>query len=148
MFLISLAYADAASSAAPNPLMQFIPIIAIFVVFYFFMIRPQSKKAQEHKDMLANIKKGETVLLNSGIIGRVKEIKEDHVSIEVGAGVSFFVLKNAIASLYTGDVKIFQSAEKKITTPQVQDKKTAKKNVQKPKKIVKKDDDNNISENI
>lgn len=112
MFFISTAFADSAS-AAPNQFMQFIPIIAIFVVFYFFMIRPQSKKAQEHKDFLGLLKAGDIVVTNSGLIGKIREIKSEEVVLEVASGTFIHILKSFISSAYTGDVKISSIAPTK-----------------------------------
>jgi preprotein translocase subunit YajC len=141
MFFISTAFADSAV-AGPNQFMQFIPIIAIFVVFYFFMIRPQSKKAQEHKDFLMSLKAGTLVVTNSGIIGKVREIKNDEVVLEVASGTSIHVLKSFISSVYAGNVKISSLAsvkkvESKTTKESVND--IAKKHA-KASSSVKKED--------
>ena len=63
---------------------QFVPMILIFVVFYFLLIRPQQKRAKAHKQMLAELKRGDHVMTSSGLIGRIMEISEEEVVIECG----------------------------------------------------------------
>jgi preprotein translocase subunit YajC len=63
---------------------SFLPLILIFVIFYFLLIRPQSKKAKEHKQLLENIKKGDKVMTNGGIYGLVEDIDGDTVTLKVG----------------------------------------------------------------
>jgi preprotein translocase subunit YajC len=115
VLFISTAFADSAAGS-PSQFMQFIPIVAIFVVFYFFMIRPQSKKAQEHKDFLASLKPGTMVVTNSGIIGKIREIKNEEVMLDLSSGISIYILKPFISSLYSGGAKISSIALVKKTT--------------------------------
>ncbi len=63
---------------------QFFPLILIFVIFYFLLIRPQSKKAKEHKELLANIKKGDKVITTGGIHGLVEELDGNVVTLKIG----------------------------------------------------------------
>jgi len=65
---------------------QFLPLILIFVVFYFLLIRPQSKKAKEHKQMLDDLKKGDKVMTNGGLYGIIEEIDAETVTLKVGIG--------------------------------------------------------------
>ena len=77
---------------------QFLAMMSLlFVVFYFFMIRPQQKKAKEHQAMLAALAKGDEVVTGGGIAGRVAKIGENYVSVEVSEGVEVQVQKPAIA---------------------------------------------------
>jgi len=82
-----------------NPLMVFLPFILIFVVFYFFMIRPQQKKQKQHQVMLSSIKKGDKVVTNSGMFGTVWGIdeKENKVVLKFGDDLKIEFLKSAIA---------------------------------------------------
>jgi len=74
----SLLYAaDAAAAPAQNPITGFIPIILLFVVFYFFLIRPQQKKVKEHQKMVAELKKGDNIITAGGIYGVVDGFKAD-----------------------------------------------------------------------
>jgi preprotein translocase subunit YajC len=97
--LISVAHAQQAAGAADpaGGLMQFLPIILMFVVLWFLMIRPQQKKAKEHQAMLAALAKGDEVVTGGGIAGRVAKIGENYVSVEVSEGVEVQVQKPAIA---------------------------------------------------
>ncbi len=83
----SVAYAAAGAPAgggAESMLMQFMPLILMFVVFYFLLIRPQQKKAKAHKAMLEALKKGDHVLLSSGLLGRITEIESDVITVDLG----------------------------------------------------------------
>lgn len=77
--------------------MSIAPLIILFVIFYFLLIRPQQKRAKEHKAMLAAIQKGDNVVTNGGIHGRVAAVHEDSVSVEIASGVTVKVSKEAIA---------------------------------------------------
>jgi preprotein translocase subunit YajC len=73
---------------------QFIPLILIFVIFYFFLIRPQQKKAKEHKAMVENLKRGDKVVSSGGIVGTVeKVIDNDKVEIEIAENVRVVIMK-------------------------------------------------------
>jgi|TARA_B100000401_G_C52101117_1_gene391273 preprotein translocase subunit YajC len=76
---------------------QFIPLILIFVIFYFFLIRPQQKKVREHKTMTQNLKRGDEVITSGGIIGTVDRVfEDDRVEINISDGVKVQVIKNTI----------------------------------------------------
>ena len=89
-------------SAAPqgeqNPIMSFLPLVLIVVVFYFFMIRPQMKKQKELRNFRENLKEGDEVLTLGGIYGRISEVKDDHVMLKIANDVKVKVDKTAIAS--------------------------------------------------
>ena len=93
----------AAPAAAPNEfsLTSFVPLILIFVVFYFLIIRPQSKKMKEHQATLSALKIGDKVITNGGIIGVVKDIddKENILEIEISEKVSVKILRSYVADL-------------------------------------------------
>ena len=96
--MISLAYAQTAGAAdASGGFMQLLPMILMFGVLWFLMIRPQMKKAKEHKALLAALAKGDEVVTGGGIAGRVAKIGENYVSVEVSEGVEVQVQKPAIA---------------------------------------------------
>jgi len=74
---------------------QFIPLILIFVIFYFFLIRPQQKKAKEHKIMVANLKRGDKVVTSGGIVGTVERVMEnDKAEIEISEDVKVEIVKS------------------------------------------------------
>ena len=76
---------------------QFIPLILIFVIFYFFLIRPQQKKVREHKTMTQNLKRGDEVITSGGIIGTVDRVfEEDRIELNISDGVKVQVIKNTI----------------------------------------------------
>src|SRR5512142_464420 len=97
--MIGTAYAQAAGSATGgDTLMGMLPILLMFVVLYFLMIRPQMKKAKEHKTMLDALQKGDEVVA-MGIIGKIAKIGDSYVSLEVANNVTIAVQKQAITTL-------------------------------------------------
>ncbi len=79
---------------------QFIPLILIFVIFYFFLIRPQQKKVQQHKLMVKSLKRGDEVITSGGIVGRVERIiGDDKVDILISENVTVQVVQSTIQSL-------------------------------------------------
>ena len=102
--LISNAYAQAAGAADPTGgLMGLLPLILMFVVLWFLMIRPQMKKAKEHQKMVTELAKGDEVVTQGGIVGRISKISENYVTVEVAEGkngpVELNVQKQAIGAL-------------------------------------------------
>lgn len=98
-FFISDALAAAPAPAQQDPLMSFLPLVLIFVVFYFLLIRPQTKRAKEHKAMVEGLSKGDEVVTNGGLLGRVTEVGENFAKLKVADNVEVKVQKNAISSL-------------------------------------------------
>ena len=79
---------------------QFIPLILIFVIFYFFLIRPQQKKVKEHKSMIAALKRGDEIVTAGGVVGKIERILEDDkVEIIISENVTVRVVKSTIQSL-------------------------------------------------
>ena len=76
---------------------QFIPLIIIFVLFYFLLIRPQSKKAKEHKKMVDELEEGQEVVTGGGVLGKVTAVRDNWVTIEVSASVSVKVQRGTIS---------------------------------------------------
>ncbi len=97
-FFISDAMA-AAPPGQPDPLMSFLPLILIFVVFYFLLIRPQSKRAKEHKLMVEGLAKGDEVVTNGGLLGRIISVGDNFVEVRVAEGVEVKVQRQSIANL-------------------------------------------------
>ena len=98
--LISNAYAQAAAGGAGGPvetIMQFMPINLMFVVLYFMMIRPQMKKAKEHKAMIDALAKGDEVVTSGGIAGKITQVGDSYVGIEVAENVQIQVQRPAVA---------------------------------------------------
>ena len=97
--MIGSAYAQAAGSAmGGDSLMSMLPIILMFVILYFLMIRPQMKKAKEHKTMLEGLAKGDEVVA-VGILGKISKITDNYVSLEVADKVTIQVQKQAVTTL-------------------------------------------------
>ncbi len=79
---------------------QFVPLILIFVIFYFFLIRPQQKRLKEHKKMVASLKRGDVVVTSGGIIGTVERVLEgDKIDLMIADNVNVTVVKSTIQSL-------------------------------------------------
>ncbi len=98
--LITPAYAQAAGAATQeNTLLTFLPMVAIFVVFYFLLIRPQQKKQKEARAMLAALEKGNEVITSGGILGRIVKLDEQYATIETGPNAQMIVQRAAIAQL-------------------------------------------------
>ena len=95
--LFSKAYAAAAQPAQPSLLENMLPMIMIFFVMYLIIIRPQTKKAKEHSDLLSTLKNGDEVVTSGGIIGRVKGIADDFITLEVGNNSQLKVLKEHVS---------------------------------------------------
>lgn len=96
--LISNAYAQTAAAAAGpmDSVMQFLPIILMFGVLYFLMVRPQMKKAKEHKTLLDALAKGDEVVTQGGIAGRISKVGDSFITIEIADKVEIQVQKPAI----------------------------------------------------
>ena len=97
--LISNAYAQTAAAAAGpmDSITQFLPIILMFVVIYFMMIRPQQKKTKEHKALIEALSKGDEVMTLSGIAGRITKVNDDFVSVAIAENVEVQMQKIAVA---------------------------------------------------
>ena len=99
-FFISNAYAQAAApAAAPNPLMSFLPLVILFGIFYFMLIRPQMKRAKEQRTMIAALAKGDEVLTNGGLLGRIEDIADQFVTLEIAPNVTVRLQKQAISAV-------------------------------------------------
>jgi preprotein translocase subunit YajC len=96
-FFISSAHAQDASSS--GGLMSFLPLIVIFVIFYFLLIRPQMKRAKEHKQLVSQLGKGDEVVTNGGLLGRITNVGESFVTVELTDNVQIKVQRHAIASV-------------------------------------------------
>jgi len=100
-FFIASAHAQAAggAAAAPNPIMSFLPLVILFGVFYFMLIRPQMKRAKEQRAMVAALNKGDEVLTNGGLLGRIDDISEQFVSLEIASGVVVKMRRDAVSAV-------------------------------------------------
>ena len=97
--MISTAYAQAAAPASGgDTLMGMLPIVLMFVILYFLMIRPQMKKAKEHKTMIDALQKGDEVIA-VGILGKISKISDNYLSLEVAPNTTIQVQKQAVTTL-------------------------------------------------
>ena len=79
---------------------QFIPLILIFVIFYFFLIRPQQKKVKQHKSMVASLKRGDEVVTSGGVFGKIEKVyDDDKIDLSISESVTIQVVKSTIQSL-------------------------------------------------
>jgi preprotein translocase subunit YajC len=97
-FPISQAWAQDGAHAA-SPIVQFLPLVIIFVVFYLLLIRPQMKRAKDHKKMVEALAKGDEVVTQGGLLGRIVDLGENFLVVEVAEGVRVKVQKQAVATL-------------------------------------------------
>jgi len=98
VLLFTTAAFAAGTKAAPSALVSMAPIILLFVVFYFLLIRPQQKKSKEHKEMLSQLQKGDNVMTNGGIFGKITAVTDNAYTIEIAKGTIIKVAKEYIAT--------------------------------------------------
>lgn len=104
--LISPAFAEGAAPAAPAAGFDWILIVGMVVIFYFFLIRPQSKRAKEHRNLVEALAKGDEVVTTGGILGKVNKVVDDYVVIEIANNMEIKVQKTAVsATLPKGTIK-------------------------------------------
>ncbi len=96
---ISNAYAEAAAASPDNGLMSFLPLIALIAVFYFLILRPQSKRAKEQKSMIAALQRGDEVVTVGGEVGTVNKVYDQYVGVEIAENLVVTVQKSAIQSV-------------------------------------------------
>jgi preprotein translocase subunit YajC len=101
--MLDFAFAQAAPGGGPNQLLSFLPLILVFVIFYFLLIRPQQKKAKAHQEMLSKIKKNDEVMTSGGIYGKVVTLADTVVTLEVAPNVRIRVHRPQIAAVVTGE---------------------------------------------
>ena len=98
--LISIAYAQGTGIFDQNALIQFLPLILIFVVFYFLLIRPQQRKAKDQRTMLDALRRGDRVVTGGGIIGTVARVDNaEEITVDIAEGVRVRVLRSTISSV-------------------------------------------------
>lgn len=97
LFAQSAVAQTAAAPAQPGGLEMFLPFIVIFGIFYFLIIRPQSKRQKQHQTYLSALKRGDEVVTTSGILGVIEGITDTHITLEIANNVKIKILKNYIA---------------------------------------------------
>jgi preprotein translocase subunit YajC len=99
---MSLLIQDAWAQGAPatsDPLLSMLPLVLLFVVFYFFLIRPQSKRQKEHKEMVSKLAVGDEIVTAGGVLGKVTELGDQFVQVEVADGVRIKVQRHTIGGV-------------------------------------------------
>ena len=90
---------DPSAGGPQGLLIQLAPLLLLFVLFYFMLIRPQQKRMKEHQAMVTGIKRGDTVVLPSGVIGKVVRVEDAEVGVEIAQGVTVKVIKTMITEV-------------------------------------------------
>ncbi|EKE01562.1 MAG: hypothetical protein ACD_21C00105G0011 [uncultured bacterium] len=102
-FFITDAFADTAATAAPSTtqgIMSMLPMIALLVLFmYFMIIRPQSKRAKDHKNLIAGLQKGDEIMTTGGILGKIEKIADDFIVLNIADNTNVTVQKSAISNI-------------------------------------------------
>ncbi len=96
-WLIQDAWAQA--EGQPDPFMSLLPLVLIFVVFYFLLIRPQNKRQKEHREMVANLAIGDEIVTGGGLLGKITEVSEQFVHVQVAEGVVLKVQRHTIGAV-------------------------------------------------
>jgi preprotein translocase subunit YajC len=97
---ISPAFAQGAPGGGSDFLVQLIPILLMFVIFYFLLFRPQQQRAKQHREMVSNIRRGDTVVTSGGIIGKVIKVKdENEIEVEIAENTRIRVIKSTVAEV-------------------------------------------------
>jgi preprotein translocase subunit YajC len=102
--MVDIAYAQAVPGVGgPGPIVTILPFILIFIIMYFMVIRPQQKKAKDHQDMLSKLKRNDEVMTSGGIYGKVIDLKETVVTLEVAPNVRIRVHRPQISAVLTAE---------------------------------------------
>jgi preprotein translocase subunit YajC len=96
---------------SPSQLISFLPLVLVFIIFYFLLIRPQQKKAKEHQQMLGKLKKNDEVMTSGGIYGKVTALTDNIVTLEVAPNVRIRVNRPQISAVLTGEKTIGKDAK-------------------------------------
>ncbi len=96
---ISNAYAEGAAAPQGGGILDFLPLFALIVVFYFLILRPQQKRAKEVKNMLEALQKGDEVATSGGVLGRVTKVGDTYIALEVAEGMTLNVQKSAVQTI-------------------------------------------------
>lgn len=90
---------DPSAGGAQGILFQLAPLVLLFVLFYFMLIRPQQRRVKEHQNMVSALKRGDTVVLSSGVIGKVVRVEEAEIGVEIAQGVNVKVVKAMVSEV-------------------------------------------------
>ncbi len=98
-FFINDAWAEGAAAGGSEGLMGLLPLILIFIIFYFLLLRPQMKRSKEHRAMVAALAKGDEVVTSGGILGKIISVDESFVGLDIANGLEIKVQRSAVSSL-------------------------------------------------
>jgi preprotein translocase subunit YajC len=97
---ITEAYAQTGGAGGSGGIIfQFMPIILIFVIMYFLILRPQRMKAKQHQEMIANLRRGDTVVTTGGLIGKVAKVEDNEIQIDIGDGIKVKVVRSMLSQV-------------------------------------------------
>lgn len=96
---VTPAFAQGAGPAGGSFIVQLLPIIMIFMIVYFLILRPQQKRMKEHKAMVANLKRGDTVVTAGGLIGKVTKVDDEEIQVELSRDNTVTVVRSTIADV-------------------------------------------------
>ena len=98
-FFISDALAETAATPPGGGLLSFLPLIVIFVIFYFLLIRPQMKRAKEHKTLVTSLAANDEIITSGGVLGRITQVGDDFITLEIAEGVKVKLQKHSVATV-------------------------------------------------
>lgn len=97
---VTPAYAQAAGGGSSDFLISLLPLVLIFVIFYFLLIRPQQKRVKQHQELVSNIRRGDTVVTNGGLIGKVSKVIDDkEIQVELAENIRVRVVKSMVSEV-------------------------------------------------
>jgi preprotein translocase subunit YajC len=99
-FFISDAWAQGAPASASDPWLSLLPLVVVFVVFYFLLIRPQQKRQKEHQDMVTRLAVGDEIATAGGVVAKVTEVKDKFLKVEVADGVEVVIQRQTITQVF------------------------------------------------
>lgn len=114
---ISTAHAQSLGGGGGDFIIQLAPLVLIFVVFYFLLIRPQQKRMKEHKEMLANVRRGDRIVGNGGLVGTITKVSDDDdtITVEIADGVRVQMVRSMLAEVRGKGEPVSKPAKKKAS---------------------------------
>jgi preprotein translocase subunit YajC len=110
--MLDIAFAQSGPGVGgPSQFLSFLPLVLVFVIFYFLLIRPQQKKAKDHQQMLGKLKKNDEVMTSGGIYGKVTALTDNIVTLEVAPNVRIRVNRPQISAVVTGEKTMAKDAK-------------------------------------
>ena len=110
--MLDIAFAQSGPSVGgPSQFLSFLPLVLVFVIFYFLLIRPQQKKAKDHQQMLGKLKKNDEVMTSGGIYGKVTALTDNIVTLEIAPNVRIRVNRPQISAVLTGEKTMAKDAK-------------------------------------